>query len=102
MQCNKLLGLGAADTCRKTGYTGDTNLLEARFEVSSSDSHCNPAAVFLGCSLAGGSSDGKATQGDENIFSMGLSFQGVVNASETLPCLSFAESTGLVGYHHEF
>lgn len=71
-------------------------------KVSSLDSHCNPAAVILGCSLAGGSSDGKATQGDENIFSVGLGFQELVNASETLPCLPFAESAGLIGYHCGF
>lgn len=71
-------------------------------KVSSSDSHWNPAAAFLGCSLAGDSSDSNAAQGDENFFSVGLDFQKVVNSSEILPCLPFAGSTGLVGCHHEF
>lgn len=71
-------------------------------KVSSPHSHCNPAAVFLGCSLDGGSSNGKATQGDESLFCMGLGFPEVVKASEAFPCLPFAESTDLVGYHHGF
>ena len=76
--------------------------------VSCLESHHNPAAVILGCPLTGDSSDGKATQGDENLFSTGLDSHEVVNASETLPRLPLAESTGLVtsfklvGYYHEF
>ena len=93
----------------KRGYTGGTTLLQVHdLNGSCSDPHHNPANVSLGCLLTGDSSDGKATERDENFLSVDLDSHKVLNALETLPRLSLAESEDLAtsckpaGCHNEF
>lgn len=75
---------------------------------SCSEPRHNPANVRLGCPLISDSSDDEVTEEDENLLSIVLDSDRVVNVLEIHPCLSLAESKGLatsfkpLGCHHKF